>query len=55
MTQKVRSHIREALTSVFSPQLSRHHASALGAVKRRRKVDIAALVYTLILAFDRCG
>ena len=53
MTHGVRSHIREALTSMFSPQFIRHHASALGAVKRRRKVDIAALVYTLILAFDR--
>jgi len=53
MTHGVKSHIREALTSVFSPQFIRHHASALGAVRRRRKVDIAALVYTLILAFDR--
>ena len=53
MTRRVRSHIREALTRVFSPQFIRHHASALGAVRRRRKVDIAAFVYTLILAFDR--
>lgn len=53
MTQSIKSHIREALTSLFSPQFIRHHASALGAVKRRRKVDIAALVYTLIFAFDR--
>jgi hypothetical protein len=53
MTRSVKSPIRDSLTSLFSPQLIRHHAAALGAVKRRRKVDIVSLVYTLILAFDR--
>jgi hypothetical protein len=53
MTHPVRSHVRDALTSLFSPQFIRHHASAVGAVKRRRRVDIVALVYTLVLAFDR--
>lgn len=53
MTRSVKSHIREVLTSLFSSQFIRHHATALGAVRRRRKVDIVALVYTLVLAFDR--
>ena len=53
MTRATKSHIRGALTSLFSPQFIRHHAAALGAVQRRRKVDIVALVYTLVLAFDR--
>ena len=43
----------DALTSLMSPQLIRRRASALGAVKRRRKVDIVSLVYTLVLGFDR--
>lgn len=53
MTRSVTSHIREALTSLLSPQFIRHHATALGAVKRRRKVDVVALVCTLVLAFAR--
>jgi len=53
MTRSVKSHIRDVLTSLFSAQFIRHHAAALGAVRRRRKVDIVALVYTLVLAFDR--
>ena len=53
MTRPVKSHIRDALTSVLSPQFIRHHAAALGAVKRRRKVDVVALVCTLVLAFAR--
>jgi len=53
MTRSTKSHIRDALTSLFSPQFIRHHAAAVGAVRRRRKVDVVALVYTLILAFDR--
>lgn len=53
MTRSTKSHIRDALTSLFSPQFVRHHATAVGAVRRRRKIDIVALVYTLILAFDR--
>jgi putative transposase len=53
MTRSTKSHIREVLTSLFSSQFIRHHAAAVGAVRRRRKVDIVALVYTLVLAFDR--
>lgn len=47
------SHIRAALTSLLSPQLIRRRASALGTIKRRRKVDPVALVYTLVLGFER--
>ncbi len=39
MTRSTKSHIRDALTSLFSPQFIRHHAAAVGAVRRRRKVD----------------
>ncbi len=53
MTRSIKSHIRDALTSLLSPQFIRHHAAALGAVKRRRKVDVVALVCTLVLAFAR--
>ena len=53
MAQGQASHIRAALTSLLSPQLIRRRAAALGAVKRRRKVDVVALVYTLVLGFDR--
>ena len=53
MTRSIKSHIRDALTSLLSPQFIRHHAAVLGAVKRRRKVDVVALVCTLVLAFAR--
>jgi putative transposase len=36
---------------LISPQLIRARALRLGVVKRRRKVDVVALVYTLILGF----
>jgi putative transposase len=47
------SHVRDALTRLISPQRIRRCATSLGAVKRRRKVDIVSLVYTLVLGFDR--
>ena len=53
MTRPTESHIRDALTSLISPQLIRRRAWTLGVVKRRRRVDIVALVYTLVLGFDR--
>lgn len=53
MAHQKNSPIRDALTSLISPHLIRRRASALGAVKRRRKVDIVSLVYTLVLGFDR--
>ena len=53
MARQENSAVRDALTSLMSPQLIRRRASALGAVKRRRKVDIVSLVYTLVLGFDR--
>jgi hypothetical protein len=37
MTHLVKTHIRDALTSLFSSQFIRHHAAVLGAVRRRRK------------------
>lgn len=51
MAQQRESHIRRELTRLISPQLIRARARKLGAVKRRRKVDIVALVYTLVLGF----
>lgn len=53
MARQENSVVRDALTSLMSPRLIRRRASALGAVKRRRKVDIVSLVYTLVLGFDR--
>jgi len=53
MARKRSSHIREALTSLISPQFIRRRARALGVVQRKRRVDIVALVYTLVLGFDR--
>ena len=47
------SHIRNALTSILSPQLIRGMAARLGVVKRRRKVDVVALVSALVLGADR--
>lgn len=51
MAQRRESHIRRELTRLISPQLIRARARKLGAVKRRRKVDVVALVYTLVLGF----
>lgn len=53
MTRSGGSHIRGALTSILSPQLIRARAARLGVVKRRRKIDVVALVYTLVLGSDR--
>jgi hypothetical protein len=39
MARPAESHIRKALTKVLSPQSIRARASALGVVKRRRKID----------------
>jgi putative transposase len=43
--------IRRALTSVLSPNRIRTVARKTGAVRRRRKVDIASLVYSIVLGF----
>lgn len=51
MARRRQSHIRREVTSLISPQLIRARAKKLGVVKRRRKVDIAAFVYTLVLGF----
>jgi putative transposase len=53
MTRANRSTIRDVLTSIISTQLIRRRAKKLNAVKRERRVDIAALVYTLVLGFER--
>ena len=53
MTQPAVAHIRDSLTSLISPQLIRRRARKLGVVKRQRKVDVVALVYALVLGFER--
>jgi IS4 transposase len=53
MARRNESSIRNALTSLISPQLIRRRAATLLTVKRERRVDIVALVYTLVLGFDR--
>jgi hypothetical protein len=44
--------LRRALTSVLPPTRIRQLARELGTVRRRRKVDIVALVYSLALGFS---
>ena len=44
--------LRRALTSVLPPTRIRRLARELGTVRRRRKVDIVALVYSLALGFS---
>jgi hypothetical protein len=51
MAQQRQSHVRREMTRLISPQLVRARARKLGVVKRRRKVDVVALVYTLMLGF----
>jgi putative transposase len=53
MTRPAVTHIRDSLTSLISPQLIRRRARSLGVVKRQRKVDVVALVYALVLGFER--
>jgi hypothetical protein len=53
MARSKESHIRSALTSVLSARRIARRARELGVVKRRRKVDIVALVTTLVLSFER--
>ncbi len=44
--------LRDALTSVLSPEKVRSEARRTGAVKRQRSVNIFALVCTLVLGFQ---
>ena len=53
MAHRTEPSIRDALTRLMSPQLIRRRAKKLAAVRRTRRVDIVALVYTLVLGFDR--
>ena len=52
MSQDREGHIRPQMTRLISPQLIRAQTRQLGVVKRQRKVDVVALVYTLVLGFD---
>ena len=45
------SQIRRSLTTLISPRRVRSLARELGVVRRRRKVDVVALVYSLVLGF----
>jgi putative transposase len=51
MAQRRDSQIRRVLTSVIAPRRVRALAGILGAVRRKRKVDIVDLVYALVLGF----
>jgi DDE family transposase len=51
MAHRRESHIRSALTSLIPPRRIRRLARELGALRRRRKVDVVALVYSLALGF----
>jgi putative transposase len=51
MPQRRVDPIRRSLTSILSPGRIRAVARKTGAVRRRRKVDIAALVYSVVLGF----
>jgi len=52
MTHKRDSQIFRELTSVIPRGRVRRRARELGVVKRRRKVDVVALVNSLVLGFD---
>jgi putative transposase len=52
MARREGSQIRRALTSLLSPRWIRRQARELGVVRRRRKVDVVALVSALVLGFD---
>jgi hypothetical protein len=52
MTQRRDSQIFRELTSVIPRGRVRRRARELGVVKRRRKVDVVALVNSLVLGFD---
>lgn len=51
VAQRRSDHIQQALTSVLPRQRIRDMARRLGVVQRRRKLDIVALVYSLVLGF----
>ena len=52
MTHRQPSRIHRALTTALPRRRIRDLARRLGVVRRRRKVDIVALVYTLVLGFS---
>ena len=52
MARREGSQIRRALTSLLSRRWIHRQARELGVVKRRRKVDVVALVAALVLGFD---
>jgi IS4 transposase len=52
MAHKRDSQIRRSLTSLISPRRIRQLAHELGVVRRRRKIDVVALVYALVLGFS---
>ena len=51
VAQRRSDHIQQALTSVLPRQRIGDMARRLGVVQRRRKLDIVALVYSLVLGF----
>ena len=52
MARRQASHIRAALSRALPKKRIRALARELGVVKRRRRVDIVALVYSLVLGFE---
>lgn len=52
MARKEDTTIRDSLTRLLPAAKIRHLAEKTGAVRRRRKVDIVALVYSLVLGFS---
>ena len=51
MARPAASHIYSSLTSVLPRRRIRDLARQLGVVRRRRKLDIVAFVYSLVLGF----
>ena len=52
MARRQASHIRAALSRALPKKLIRRLAGDLGVVKRHRRVDIVALVYSLVLGMS---
>ena len=51
MARPPASHIKEALTSLLPRRRIRNLARQLGVIRRRRKLDVVAFIYSLVLGF----
>ena len=55
MAKREDTSVRDSLTRLLPPVRIRRLAVETGALKRRRKVDVAAFVYSIVLGFAAGG